>query len=114
MMGGRSRTSTQVMDLLEAQRTALLEGDLDRLGKMEAELSKAFVRLNRDGGKLSALEQIKAGAARNAQLLVSAQAGVAAARAHLSAARAPDLTTYDAQGRSQATTPSNSRELARR
>lgn len=114
MMRAQTRATTAVITLLEAQHKALLIGDLERLGKMEAELPKAFARLERDGGTLEALLQIKQTAARNAQLLTAAQAGVAVARGQLSAARSPGLTTYDAQGRALANGRSPSRDLARR
>ncbi len=114
MIGARKPASDVVASLLEVQRTALLAGDLKRLDKMAKELPQAFARLERDGGNQPALEQIRAAAARNARLLTAAQAGVAAARGHLSASRAPGLTTYDAQGRSQASQASQSRDLARR
>lgn len=114
MIGLRKPTADIVADLLEEQHKALLAGDLDRLGKMAGALQTAFTRLEKDGGEATALARIKEAAARNARLLTAAQAGVAAARGHLSSARTPGLTTYNAQGQSQATAAGQTRDLARR
>lgn len=114
MIGLRKRATAAVTDLLEAQHKALLVGDLEALGKMTAALEKAFASLGKEGGDRAALAQIKDAAARNARLLTAAQAGIAAARGHLSKGRSPGLTTYDASGRTQASAASHSRDLARR
>ncbi|MBL4628208.1 MAG: recombinase family protein [Roseicyclus sp.] len=114
MIGLRKSASQQVTYLLETQHKALLGGDLDRLGRMAPELERGFERLRRDGATHEDLSRIKDAAARNARLLTAAQAGVAQARSHLQSSRSPELTTYDAQGRSHAGIPATSHTLARR
>lgn len=110
----RKSAVSGVTDMLEAQHKALLSGDLDALGSMAEALERAFERLRREGGAKAVLTQIKDAAARNARLLSAAQAGVAAARAHLSSSRSTTLTTYGPDGRSQGGAASASRTLARR
>ncbi len=114
MIGASNAATANVVMLLDAQHKALLAGDLTTLGKMEDDLQQAFKRLERDGGPHEVLSQIKEAAARNARLVIAAQAGVAQVQALLSSARSPDLTTYDAQGRARVSAASQSRDLARR
>lgn len=114
MMGLRKTAVATVTEMLEIQSKALLNGDLDALGRMAPPLERAFAHLHREGAPKVQLAKIKEAAARNARLLLAAQAGVATARAHLQSSRSPQLTTYGADGRSQATTPAASRTFARR
>lgn len=114
MMGLRKSAARCVSEIMDTQQKALLGGDLDVLGRMAPELERAFERLRRDGGTTAELASIKDTAARNARLLTAAQAGVAAARAHLQSSRSTELTTYDAYGRARVGVPAASRTLARR
>lgn len=114
MMGLRKPAAKQILGMLAAQHEALLGGDLDVLGRMAPELEHVFARLRRERGSKEELVQIKTAAARNARLLMAAQAGVASARARLSASRSTQLTTYGANGKSQTDTSAASRTIARR
>lgn len=114
MIGARKSALTQAAEVLEVQYRALLGGDLTRLGHMAPDLEQAFNRLRRDGAAPHEVAPLMVAAARNARLIQAAQSGVAQARAHLSAARLPELTTYDAKGRSRAGIAQPSRTLSRR
>lgn len=114
MIGARKPVVAQVAEVLEQQHTALLAGDLTTLGAMAPQLEQAFERLRRERADAAEVAPLMMAAARNARLLQAAQSGVAQARAHLQAARSPNLTTYDAKGRSQAGIPQPSRTLSRR
>ncbi len=114
MIGTRKPAHAVVADVLEMQYKALLQGDLARLATMATELAQAFNRLRRERALPNEVAPLMIAAARNARLLQAAQAGVAQARAHLQSAREPDLTTYDAKGRSQPGIAHPSRTLLRR
>lgn len=114
MMGLRKPATQCVTDLLEVQHKALLAGDLDVLGRMAPELERAFARLRRDRGTKKDVSHIKSAAERNARLLMAAQAGVASARARLTSSRSTELTTYGADGQSQAIAATANRTFARR
>ncbi|ABD57121.1 hypothetical protein [Jannaschia sp. CCS1] len=114
MMGSRKVAAATVSELLDIQNAALLTGDLDVLAKMAPELERAFIKLAREKASADQLAQIKESAARNARLLLASQAGVSAARARLTTARAPTLTTYGADGRSQSDTSVASHTSLRR
>ncbi|WP_341863027.1 hypothetical protein [Gymnodinialimonas sp. 57CJ19] len=114
MIGLRKNAAKTVADMLDQQHHALLAGDLDALGKMAPKLSRAFERLRREGGDLEVVTGIQGAAARNARLLMAAQAGVATARAHLQSARSSQLTTYGADGQSQKGAPAPSGSVVRR
>lgn len=114
MIGLRKTAVQHLTELLEAQRQALLSGDLERLGRMAPDLEKAFARLGREKGPQAKIAEIKDAAARNARLLLAAQAGVSSARASLTSSRATELTTYGADGQSQIGYPSASRTIVRR
>lgn len=114
MMGSRKTASTTVAELLDVQNQALLTGDLDVLGQMAPELEQAFAKLAREKASAKDLKHIKESASRNARLLLASQAGVSTARARLTASRAPGLTTYGADGRSQTDTRPASQTSLRR
>lgn len=114
MMGLRKSAVQTVTEMLSAQHAALLSGDLDVLGRMAPELERAFERLRRERATKNEVARIKEDAARNARLLMAAQAGVSSARARLTSSRSAELTTYGADGRSQAGAAATSRTFARR
>lgn len=114
MIGARKTTLDHVAEVLDAQHKALLSGDLAQLGTMAPLLEQAFNRLRRDGAAPESVAPLMIAAARNARLLQAAQSGVAQAREHLQSSRSPELTTYDAKGRSQLGVPATSRTLSRR
>lgn len=84
--------------LFDAQRMALLSGDLAALDGMDRRLSEALERLGRTPPSPVELAEIATLAARNARLLDAARAGVARARNRPRKATSATLTTYDAQG----------------
>lgn len=114
MMGLRKPAAQSVTEMLSAQHVALLAGDLDVLGRMAPELERVFDQLRRERATKDEVTRIKDAAARNARLLMAAQAGVSSARARLTSSRSAELTTYGADGRSQTGTPATSRTFARR
>lgn len=114
MIGLRKSATAQVSEVLALQYKALLAGDLTRLGTLAPLLEQAFTRLRRDKASADEIAPLMIAAARNARLVQAAQSGVAQARAHLSAERAPELTTYDARGQSRAGVAPSTRTLSRR
>lgn len=92
-----------VRSLLEEQRQALLTGNLAALDALPDRLEQAMRRLSDDRPGLEALMALAGAAARNAELVLCARAGLARARRDI-APPAP-LTTYDAQGRRQPPSP---------
>lgn len=114
MMGLRKTAVQVVSEILEAQYKALLGGDLDALSRMAPELEKAFDRLRREKGAKEDIARVKEASARNARLLLAAQAGVSSARASLTSARGAELTTYGAGGESLPGVPAPSRTTVRR
>jgi flagellar biosynthesis/type III secretory pathway chaperone len=90
-------------DLLEAERTGLLAGDLDRVLRLAGRKQALLSRLPDSSGDLARLDRLRRSAARNAGLLAAAAQGVRAAAErvrNLIEGPAP-LTTYDGSGRRQ-------------
>ncbi|MEX3017511.1 hypothetical protein [Gymnodinialimonas hymeniacidonis] len=113
-MGAPRPVSEALAELLNAQKVALLNGDIEGLSKIEAPLGRAFERLKKHPISDQALERIQKSARRNAVLLKAAQSGLNIARARVSDQMSAGLTVYDAKGRSQFTSSPASRLLARR
>lgn len=114
MIARRKNAVETVDDLLQKQNTALLNGDLTTLGKIEAPLERALQMLKVDRAGKTDLVRIQALASRNAKLLSAAQKGIAIARAQV-ASRGPNgLSTYGADGQSHVTSAGPSSFLARR
>ena len=114
MIGQRKKAIDVVDELLQAQKTALLSGDLSALGQIVAPLERALHRLQTDRAAPNDLARVQAVAQRNATLLKAAQNGIATARAQIATRIPGGLSTYDAQGQSHMTTPGASRLLGRR
>lgn len=114
MMSLRKTPDAEVQDLLDRQRSALLEGDLAVLARMAPDLERALQRLQSQGATRAVIQKLRADAARNAQLMKSAQQGVSRVREFLGKTRDVTLTTYDANGRAQASSSAFGRTLARR
>ncbi len=114
-MRGLSRPASDVLtELLDAQKAALLSGDIAALTKLEAPLGLAFERLKRQTISDPVMLRIREAARRNAVLLKAAQSGLATARLRVSNQMSSGLTVYDAQGNSRSTSDASSRLLARR
>ncbi|WP_170479298.1 flagellar biosynthesis protein FlgN [Ruegeria arenilitoris] len=88
-------------DMLDLERAALVEGDLDRLGKMSPEKEKLIDDINelqvQDSDELIAVQKKLE---RNQALLNSAAEGIRAVADRMSELRRvrQEFTTYDATG----------------
>jgi len=94
------RIGQDILDLLSAERSAILSGDYDRLSDVEEALER-LVRQSVDAApSRTQIESIKAAAARNADLLRSAIRGVKSAKSRLADIEATknDFGGYDATG----------------
>lgn len=114
MIVQRKKAIDVVDELLQAQKKALLSGDLSALGQIVAPLERALHRLQTDRTPPTELARVQVVAQRNAALLKAAQNGIATAREQIAARIPSGLSTYDAQGQSHMTTTGASRLLARR
>jgi ribosomal protein S12 methylthiotransferase accessory factor YcaO len=83
--------------LLDAQKQALLAGDLATLDRLPETLSRAMDQLAQARPDTATLQNLSEAAARNARLVQSARDGLARVRRDM--APAAPLTTYDAHGR---------------
>lgn len=102
-MTAADRAVEAIKALLDAQRKALLAGDLDRLSQMPDQLARAMRAMAAQAPSRASLTQLAVAADQNARLLLAAQRGIADTRlrAHL---RTPSrLTTYDAAGHQTST-----------
>ena len=99
--------------VLEAQRSALLSGDLAALSGLVSDIEKALALVRGDAGdpaRADRIARIARIAAENASLVRAAQTGLTRAR-HLIRRDDPDaeLTTYAASGTRDAMTPGRPR-----
>ena len=109
-------TTTRLAALLESERTALLEGDFDRIADLMEEKSALLAEL--EGKPLDAEEvaPLRDGLRRNQELFDHALAGlrnVAARLGDLNRVR-KSMDTYDAQGRRTTIDAPAARTLERR
>jgi flagellar biosynthesis/type III secretory pathway chaperone len=95
-MGGPSEA---LRDLLERERAALLAGDLDTVARLSARKLRLGERLAAAGLPRHLLEEVRAHALRNAQLLDAAREGARRAARALGPRQNAPLTTYGADGR---------------
>jgi hypothetical protein len=96
--------TTQLEDLLDAVRDALVAGDFAALAQLGDNID-ALADTPPEADRAAA-RRLRAKAERNARLLQAAARGVKAALGRLSdIASGPTLTTYDAQGRKTAVAP---------
>lgn len=88
-------------DLLDAERGALLAGDLGGLPAIVARKERLLDRLGAAAGTAENLDRLKARAIANQGLIAAALEGVRSARERLAVARAggPPLSTYDVSGK---------------
>lgn len=102
MMRPNSALAT-LRSLLEQQKQALLSGDLAALALLPDRLERAMRQLADDRPMPEAMTDLAQAAALNARLVLSAHEGLARARRAITPPGT--LTTYDAQGRTQASNP---------
>lgn len=89
-------------DLLEAERTALLKGDIDQIGRLMEQKESLIDALNQqEAVDRSELENLNTKVERNQELLHSALDGIRTVARRLATMRRirKTLDTYDAQGR---------------
>ncbi|MCX7286985.1 MAG: hypothetical protein NTW20_05345 [Rhodobacterales bacterium] len=89
---------TQLEDLLDQTRDALLSGDIDALAKLGPLMESQAGAIPR--GDTETADRLRRKAERNARLLLAAGRGLRAARDRLAdITTGPTLTTYDERGR---------------
>lgn len=88
-------------DLLDRERTALLAGDIEGLGRLADEKERLITQLS--GSEHARLDGLQVKAARNQELLNSALEGIRSVANRLQALREVrgTLNTYDKSGRRQ-------------
>ncbi|WP_390911604.1 flagellar biosynthesis protein FlgN [Pseudosulfitobacter sp. SM2401] len=89
-------------DLLDAERAALLTGDIDQIGRLMAQKESLIDTLNdQEAVDRSELEHLNSKVERNQELLHSALDGIRTVARRLATMRRirKTLETYDAQGR---------------
>jgi hypothetical protein len=113
-MTGETPAIRRVSELMEAQRDALLTGDLTALARLADDLDRALHALARSEPPAAQLARLRATATRNAQMITAARRGVAQVRTLLHPAAPVALTTYGADGRQQSTAAQPGTLLGRR
>lgn len=106
------RSVARVHALLDLQRQALFTGDLTALSDLPDQLDTALHQLARDPPPAAQMAALRSLAARNADLLLAAQRGIAQIRERNAITPPSGLATYDAAGR-RAPVLSANRTLAR-
>ncbi len=101
-MANSMETPIPTLDaLLEEERTALLNGQLDRVGKMLAKKTRLVENLNEQRAEPDEVKALKAKVSRNQQLLQGSLEGVRRVAERLEALRRvrDRLDTYGADGK---------------
>lgn len=95
--------ATEIADLLDAERAALLAGDFDSVARLKDRKESLLARIaeHRDGLSAETYALLTEKAARNQSLLSGAARGVAAVRQRLQEIRdaGSGTASYDAEGR---------------
>jgi flagellar biosynthesis/type III secretory pathway chaperone len=102
MVNNMQDTVDSLDDLLDEERTALLDGKLDQIGRMLKRKESLIDVLNgSDQFDIEALSNLNIKVVRNQGLLTSALEGIQSVADRLAAMRRikNSLDTYDAQGR---------------
>ncbi len=94
-------TCDRMNALIEAERDALLSGDLERVADLLGEKEGLIEELNQQGDDLETLAPIRAGLRRNQELFDHALSGLRTVVSRLGSLQhlSKSLETYDAQGR---------------
>lgn len=94
-------TSDQLDALLDVERTALLQGDLERVAALMAEKESLVNELEASKSAQDALASLRNKVSRNHALFDSALAGIRAVVARIGSVQTVNkqLDTYDATGR---------------
>lgn len=98
-MIGRAPPADRLITILDAQRSALLRGDIGSAISQEHALGAALSDLSGSEVDATKLSMIQNAAQHNARLLQAAKSGLARARADRSAQNAAPFQTYAADGR---------------
>jgi flagellar biosynthesis/type III secretory pathway chaperone len=104
-------------DLLDQERAAMLEGDLEKIARTLDLKQSLIERLNRlDMADRATLEALNAKVERNQSLLNAALEGIRAVARRLATMRRirSSLDTYDANGRKKVITMSPDRSVEKR
>jgi hypothetical protein len=103
-MFGAGDVADRFEDLLEKERRAILEGNLDFLERAVAEKERLARALGAAGVDVSRLRRLREKLQRNRLLLEAAGRGIRAAAQRLAGLHgpAPELSTYDSSGRRRA------------
>ncbi len=97
----RRDPATAMLDLLEAERRVLLEGQLSALGDLAARKERLLADLAGVRPGAATVQRLRQASERNAGLLAACGEGIRAARRLVEAAMAAPgpMTTYSADGR---------------
>jgi flagellar biosynthesis/type III secretory pathway chaperone len=95
-----TNASDALEDLLDREKSAVLDGRFDILDRLAAEKERLVGLVARGGAAPQALARLKEASDRNGRLLGAMRDGVVAAQNRLKSMRAPaaPLQTYDASG----------------
>ena len=117
----KTETPSELIDaldeLLDLERTALVEGELERLGALLPEKEKLIERINKlDSVEREALAGVQTKVTRNQSLLNSAMEGIQAVANRMAELRRVrrGLETYDESGRRMQHNTQPSKNLEKR
>lgn len=96
-----------ILRLLEAQKNALLSGDLPNACARAGDLDRLIARLDPSGAQAQDIDHILTRARENARLIAAAQKGLAAAIAMVNRKAETTFAAYDAKGRRQGIAPNS-------
>lgn len=113
-MIGRATPAERLIKILNAQRSALLRGDIGSATAQEHALGAAVSDLSGSEVDATMLSMIQNAAQHNARLLQAAKSGLARARADRSAQKTAPFQTYAADGRIVRGAPNLHQMLSRR
>ena len=112
-----NQTVAEMDDLLERERAALLDGNLDAIPGLLSEKEALFDRLAElDRLERAGLKDLQGKVMRNQALLDSAMRGIRAVADRMSVLRrvSQTLETYDASGRRESVPTGRARKVERR
>ena len=115
MWWNKTDSVTDLIALLEEERSILLSGDILKLEGLETRKAKLLKAVAREDASKSQLDELREKSKRNEGLLSAARGGLDAARVRLENSGPPKpFSTYDPQGKSTEISLTKSDKLARR